>query len=59
MIEAKSVVSKALAVACPECKAPIGDPCTRANGELVAFMGHLGVHPARMHAARHVEKATT
>jgi len=59
MIEAKSVVSKALAVACPDCPALVGEPCVRSDGQLVAFKGHLGVHPSRLLAARHVEHATS
>jgi hypothetical protein len=58
MLEAKSVVSKALAVACPACRAVIGDPCVQADGKVVEVKGHLGVHAVRLLMARHVKKAT-
>lgn len=58
MIEAKSVLSKALAVACPRCLASIGNPCTKPDGQLVAYKGHLGVHGARLFAARHIQKTS-
>ena len=54
MIEAKSVITKALAVACPNCEASIGEPCKRADGRLKEIKGHLGVCGPRMLAARHV-----
>lgn len=58
MIEAKSVLSKALAVACPTCQAPIGELCKRSNGQDVEYKGHVGAHLPRLFAARHVKKDT-
>lgn len=48
LIEAKSAVSKALAVACPTCRAAAGELCKRSDGQDVSFKGHLGVHPTRI-----------
>ena len=59
MIEAKSVITKALAVACPNCKVSIGEPCRRANGRLKEIKGHLGVCWPRMLAAQHVRGDST
>lgn len=58
MEEAKSVISKALAVTCAQCQALVGEPCKQSDGQLLAFKGHLGVHWARMSAARHIKSAT-
>jgi hypothetical protein len=58
MLEVKSVLLKALVVACPRCEASVGEPCTRADGSVMEFKGHFGVHSTRMFAARHVKKDT-
>jgi hypothetical protein len=49
---AKSVISKALAVACPQCQASAGELCKRLDGQRVEHRGHLGVHLPRLIAAR-------
>lgn len=50
--QAKSVISKALAVVCPQCQASAGDLCKRSDGQCVEYKGHLGVHMPRLIAAR-------
>lgn len=46
-MQAKSVVAGALADHCTRCDAEPGEPCTRPDGTLVSFKGHLGVHSER------------
>lgn len=55
--QAKSVISKALAVVCPQCQALAGELCKRSDGQRVEYKGHLGVHLPRLMAARAVLSA--
>lgn len=57
--QAKSVISKALAVVCPQCHALAGELCKESNGQRVEYKGHLGVHLPRLIAARTVLGAST
>lgn len=50
--QAKSVILKALAVACSQCQALAGEVCKRSDGQRVEHKGHLGVHLPRLIASR-------
>ena len=51
-MQAKSVISRALAVACSQCQALADDLCKRSDGQRLEHKGHLGVHLPRLLAAR-------
>ena len=55
----KSVIAKALAVACETCGAAIGDPCKQPDGAILEKKGHWGVHGARFMASRHISRGAS